>query len=472
MKYYYNSQTFNADHLLHEYEELATKGKKSTLKEPDFINLANHFENENLFEDALNVLDTGLQHFKDSATLHMRKARLLIYKKDIDNALESLNRAEVYGEGEASFEVDILRVRALCYQKKFDDANALLTDLKIKYFPYSDKLSDVYCIEALLYERQEHYEQMYQALKDALLENPENKEALRRMFMCVEFSKKHRESIMLHLYLIDEKPYSHLAWYNLAHGYYATSQYEEAIEAFEYAFLIDEKCDMAYIDCADLCYSLHKWDKALECYLNAIPLITPDEEILGRIGECYIQLGNYEKAKIYLYRALSHNPKDEGVYFHIGEAYFKEGKWESATHFYKQAVKLSPERDDFLAALAKNNVKLGLVEQALTLYKRAIQLIPDFSEYWVEMAGIYIHKDQPEIALSILEEADNHTISADMYYSTAVCQFMLGNKKQAMDTLKEGLIDCFEGHTLLFELNPPLQHDKDVKAIIRYFRIE
>ncbi len=470
MKHYYNNQAFNADHLLSEYEDSRTKGKKITLKEPDFINLANHLEHENLLEDALDVLDTALEHFKDSATLHIRKARLLIYKKDIDKALESLNRAEIYGE--ESFEVDILRVRALCYQKNFDEANALLTDLKIKYFPYSDKLSDVYCIEALLYERQEHYEQMYMALKDALLENPENMEALRRMFMCVEFSRKHRESIQLHLQLIDEKPYSHLAWYNLAHAYYSTSQYDEAIEAFEYSYLINEQYQDAYLDCANLCHSLHKWEKALECYLAALPLINPDEEVLMRIGECYIQLGNYEKAKIYLYRALSHNPKDEEVYFHIGEAYAKEGKWDNAIHFYKQAVKLMPERDDFLTALARNTEKLGLEEEAIALYKRSIQLIPDFSENWVEMASIYIRKNQADVAISILEEGDKHTISSEMYYCNAVCYFMKDQRKEALEFLKEGLLDNFDKHTLIFELNPELKSNKDVQAIIRYYTNE
>ncbi len=453
-----------------EYEALATKGKKTTLKEPDFINLANHFEHENLLEDALEVLDTAISHFKDSAALHIRKARLLIYKKDIDKALESLNRAEIYGED--SFEVDILRVRALCYQKKFDEANALLTNLKIKYFPYSDKLSDVYCIEALLFERQEHYEQMYQALKDALLENPNNREALHRMFLCVEVSRKHRESVHLHLHLIDEQPYSHLAWYNLAHAYYAISQYEDAVEAFDYAYLIDENFDVAYLDCAELCYSIHKWEKALDCYLQAVTLIEPDEEVLCRIGECYHNLGNTEKAKIYLYRALAHNPKDEEVYFHIGQAYAKEGKWESAIHFYKQAVKLSPDRDDFLAALAKTNVHLQHPNEALVLYKRAVQVLPDFTEYWVGMARIYIEKNQIEVALAVMEEADKHTIGYDIYYCTAACQFMLGAKKQAMDSLKEGLLENYDAHTMLFEICPRLTQDKDVQAILRYYKSE
>jgi len=470
MKHYYNNQAFDADQLINEYEGLVTKGKKITLKEPDFINLANHFEHENLLEDALDVLDTALFHFKDSAALHIRKARLLIYKKDIDKALESLNRAEIYGE--ESFEVDILRVRALCYQKNFDAANALLTNLKIKYFPYSEKLSDVYCIEALLYERQEHYEQMYLALKDALLENPGNMEALRRMFMCVEFSRKHRESIELHLHLIDEKPYSHLAWYNLAHAYYATSQYEDAIEAFEYSYLVDESYDIAYLDCAELCYSLHKWEKALDCYLSALPLIEADEEVLTRIGECYIQIGQYEKAKIYLYRALSHNPKDEEVYFHIGQAYAKAGKWENAIHFYRQAVKLMPERDDFLYALAKNEQMLGKEDEAIALYKRAIQLIPDFSESWVGMATVYLHRGQPQVALGVLEEADKYTISPEMHYTNAVCHFRLKQRSEALEFLKDGLLDYFDGHAFIFELAPELKLNKDVQAIIRYYRNE
>ncbi len=373
---------------------------------------------------------------------------MLFYTKEIDKAFESLDRAEIFGY--SNFEINLLRIRGYCYQKEYHIAKELLVNLKIQYFHIPEKISEVYSMEALIYERQEDYCQMFDALKESLLENPKNTDALGRMYLCVELSGKYQESAALHQQLIDMEPYSYMAWFNLGHAWYAIGEHHKALNAFDYSLLINDRFELAYLDCAELCYSLHKWAKALPLYLKLLELMEPDEELLCRIGECLEHLGQYEKAKVYLYRGLAKNPKDPEIYFHIGQCYAKESVWESAIHFFKQAVKLNPERDDYIAALANNHVQMGFPHRAIPLYKKATSLLPEMSAYWVELTRIFIQRNKIDEALCLLDEAFENTYDASLLFCQAACQFMQGNKVTAMDTLREGLLENYDMHRLLF----------------------
>jgi tetratricopeptide (TPR) repeat protein len=263
-----------------------------------------------------------------------------------------------------------------------------------------------------------------------------------------------------------------MAWFNLAHAYFAVGEYKKALDAFDYAIIVNENFELAYLDCAELCHSLHMWKKALPLYLKLLELIDADEELLCRIGECMEKLGDYEKAKVYLYRALALDPKAADTYFLIGQCYAMQGVWESSLHFYKQAVKLDPERDDYIAALAKNHVKLGFPTRAIPLYKKATTIGPEIGSYWSELTQIFISRKKISAALELLDEAFENTYDARLLYCQAACQFINVDKTTAMDTLREGLLENYHLHHLLFEICPDLKEDKDVKAIIRYYNPE
>ncbi len=471
MKHFIHTKGRKADNkLIAQYEQHTQLGSFPSFGENEYVSLLDHFEEENNIENALNLINQALSQHKESGLLHLRKARLLLYTKDIDKAFESLDRAEIFGY--SNFEISLMRVRAYCYREEYKIAKELLTNMKIQCFHIPEQISEVYNMEAFLFERTEEYSQMFESLKEAILENPKNKEALGRIYLCVEMSHKYQESIVLHKQVLDLEPYSFMAWFNLAHAYFANGEYKKALDAFDYAIIVNENFELAYLDCAELCYSLHMWEKALPLYLKLLELIDADEELLCRIGECYQKLSDYEQAKIYLYRALALNPKAPETYFLIGQCYAMQGIWESSLHFYKQAVKLDPERDDYIAALAKNHVKLGFPMRAIPLYKKATSIGPEMGSYWAELTQIYISKKKINAALEVLDKASESAYDARLLYCQAACQFIKADKTAAMDTLRESLLEDYHLHTMLFEICPNLKEDRAVKAIIRYFNPE
>ncbi|MFK7806444.1 MAG: tetratricopeptide repeat protein, partial [Saprospiraceae bacterium] len=254
-----------------------------------------------------------------------------------------------------------------------------------------------------------------------------------------------------------------------AHAYFAIGEYKLALEAFDYAVITNEDFELAYLDYAELCYCLHMWDKALSLYIKLTQLIEPDEELLCRIGECLEHLGEYDKGRVYLYRALGMNPKYAETYYHIGQCYAQEGAWGSSLHFYKQAVKLDEEREDYLSALAKNHQMLGYPQRAIPFYKRAIEIGPELGVNWAELTQILIQENKIEDALNLVEDAFEHTYDAGLFYCKAACEFKKRDFATAMDTLKEALLEDHGKHQMLFAICPELIEDRGVQAIIRYY---
>lgn len=61
------------------------------------------------------------------------------------------------------------------------------------------------------------------------------------MWYCVELAGKQDESVELHKAILDENPYSYLAWHNLGNAYYDMGYFEKSIEAYEFVVTINEQ---------------------------------------------------------------------------------------------------------------------------------------------------------------------------------------------------------------------------------------
>ena len=297
-----------------------------------------------------------------------------------------------------------------------------------------------------------------------------NQAALERMWIIVEFTRKHRESIKVHQLVLDHQPYAYQAWYNLGHAFYSLNEYEEAKTAFEFAFLINKKFELAYRDFAEVCFDLKQYREALQCLLEAQQQFEADSEMLTRIGECYSQLGETSKAKVYLFRALNLDQRNDEIYFHIGCCYAQDNHFQSAVHFFKQALKLDDTREDYRFVLGQTYTKLGRIKKAAQQLTAAIEAAPELSNYWFEMVKLLLHQQKTNEALELVNVALENTYGADLIYGQAAALFALNQETKALEVLGEALQEDFREHRLLFELTPALRNHKQVKAIIRYYQ--
>src|SRR5690606_13391119 len=184
--------------------------------------------------------------------------------------------------------------------------------------------------------------------------DPNNAEALERFWYAVELAKKYDDSVAFHKELIDRNPYNHLAWFNLGMSFSCSWEYDKAIDAMEYAFIINDQFEAAYKECAELCIQQNKIDKAIDLYKDMNEKFGPDAEYMVSLASCLIKIKDIATAKSYLLKALKFDPYNEEVYFLLGECYTHNQNWYSAINAYLKAIELDSNMEDYYLALAKS----------------------------------------------------------------------------------------------------------------------
>jgi tetratricopeptide (TPR) repeat protein len=448
--------------LVTDYEALREQGREVVWEEKAFAQVIEYYERENQFPRAIEAINLAIKHFAYSADFYLKKAQLLIDTHQEAQALQVLEAAANFAPFDP--EIGLLRAEALSQMGLYEEALDLLNELK----PNADSttLANIYVCEAAVYEHSEEYERMYYALKGALQENPHHEEALEQLWLCVEATRKYEESIALHQEVIEADPYSYLAWYNLGHAQAYLGNYEEAIEAYEYAFLTNEKFEFAYRDCAEMCCEIKQYRKALQCYGEVLERFEPDSELFFNMGQCYQHLADYTSARACYTKALHLDHYNDEILFHIGECYARAGKWKQAVKAFNKAIDMEDFREEYYAALAEACAALGEAEQAAANFKKAVELAPEQTAYWMQYTGFLIESDQVEDALAVLQEAEDYSTGAELLYCRIACLFALGRRQEALYWLAEALVEDFEMYEVLFELLPSLRNDRDVVHLI------
>ncbi|MEI9942665.1 MAG: hypothetical protein WDN26_00435 [Chitinophagaceae bacterium] len=153
-----------------------------------------------------------------------------------------LDRASLFDNNDIN--VYILKTDAYLALDEQEKAVILLEEA-LHIFEGEEKIELLFEL-ADVYDDYEEFDKVFDCLKMILELDPNNEEALYKICFWTDFTGRSEESIRLHQQIIDDFPYSELAWFNLAAAYQGLKLYEKAIDAYLYAVAIEEKFDYAY----------------------------------------------------------------------------------------------------------------------------------------------------------------------------------------------------------------------------------
>lgn len=451
--------------LAAEYEAMKKNGEIPYLGEETFFKLIGYYESESQLNLALEVVDHALLHFSFSADFYLKKAQLLILSQRDREALEVLQKAEIYAPSEPG--IQFLRAEVLAYDGRHEEAMALLADFKQQVG--REEMDDFFFTEALVFECQSRFEEMYQSLSEALTCNPDHLEAIERIAISIEVTRKYEDSIPLFESILDHDAYSYLAWFNLGHAYVYTGRYQLAIEAYEYAFLSNPTFEEAYRECADLQLQMQQFQPALATYKEMMELFGPDADLYFHMGQCYQALDQPQSARALYQEALKLDPLDDETIHQIGLTWMKEKKYPQAVRFFNQAVQLETKREDYYSSLGQAYYQMGRWDESEENLRMAIRQAKENVDLWLDLALFYMDLNKFKEAQQVLQEATLFVDSAEISYCKVAILFYLGHRQEALYWLMEALEDNFELHYTLFEYHPELQQDPGVTHLINSY---
>lgn len=465
----YNSER---DHsliiLVNEFEKMSERDEVSFFKENDFLKLIRYYEKELLFDKAIEVVDYAITQHGFSADLHIRKAELFLAIRNSEKALSMLEMAEVYAPSEP--EIHLLRAKIMCGNGDFGEALQIIENTKIN--ASEDELSDIYLAEAQVFEALKDYNKMYECLRKSLAFDHDNESALEKVWVCTELTKKYQESIRFHKDLINKSPYSFLAWYNLGHAYACKGRYEEAIEAYEFSYLINEEFELGYRECADLCFQTCYYERAKDIYDEALQLFGPDADLLISLGECFLKLEDYDSAQSYFTKASKLDPYKDEVYYFLGLCHSKANRWLSAVNSYFKAIELDDRREEYFCSLAEAFSQLKEYTKAHYYFQKATELGPELPEMWHPHAAFLIRIGEYDQAEDVITEGEFHAGGAALLYCRAALHFARFGEKEGLESLRLALIEDIRMAEMIYDLMPSCKDIIKVEQLISFYQGE
>lgn len=451
--------------LIAEFEDAVQSFSPELWEEKSFLKLISHYENQGSFDRALAVADLAIKQYKYRVDFYLQKARLMMINMRFAEALNILNQA--YSISPYEIEVPLLKAKILTLQGNPEEALMIIDEVKL-IFQNAD-LHEILLMEAFIQESMKDFDKMFYTLREALIINPNNTEALEQIWVSVEFSKKYDESVSLHLNLIDKNPYSYLAWYNLGHAYSCLGEYKKAIDALEYSFLINSRFEQGYMDCAELALQIGQYEKAFQCYSDTNDIFGPDTELVAYMAECLIKLNRHKDAKSMLLKAVHQDPFNDEIFFYLGECYFSEKNWDKALHYYKESIEIDEYREEYHSALAHVYCEMGNSKKAETHFAKAARCGQEQSQYWAMYIKFLLEKQNFEKAEKIIRRADKYSVGTDLTFCKVAYNLLTNNRAAALIDLEEALQEDSSMSKILFEIIPTLQDDVEIKGMIRYF---
>ncbi|MBC7885444.1 MAG: hypothetical protein H7X99_08205, partial [Saprospiraceae bacterium] len=448
-----------------DFESKFEQGDVGYLDEKVYLQLLEYYEDEYLFDKALEVVDYAIEQYKYRSEFYIIKARLLLNSHKVNECIILLDIAENMAPFER--EISIIRARALAIKKDFAAAQEILDDLTLGATK-SDSV-EILIAESFIFEHMKDYNAMYDALSKAVIIDSKNEEAMERIWISAELSRRYEDSVDLHKIIIDKDPYNYQAWYNLGHGYNCIWEYEKAIDALEYSFIINPEFESGYLDCADTCLQIRNYEKALEIYVEANNRFGPNNELMVNIAHCFIYMNRIGIAKQWLLKAIKLDGYNDEAYFLLGECYAKDLVWYNAINAYHKAIELENRREEYYLGLAKAYLAVEDYNKATINFQMATQTGPEETLYWKEYICFLIKLGLFDEAIQVLDEAEDHTYGADLLYCRAITNFLMKNKGECLELLEEALLEDFDQHSLIFDIAPELKLDKDINSMIRYF---
>jgi tetratricopeptide (TPR) repeat protein len=452
--------------LLLQYNNFRSGKKFSFIEEESFERIIDYFDETDDIPSAVEAVNYAVEQFPYSASLHIKKADLLIATRRYREALSLLDKAELLDSNDIN--LYILKTDAHLALDNQEKAAALL-EKAIHVFEGEEKAELLFEL-ADVYDDYEEFDKVFNCLKLILEQDPVNEEALYKICFWTDYTGRNEESIKLHQKIIDEFPYTQLAWFNLGAAFQGLKLYEKSIDAYQYAIAIDEKFDYAYRNMGDAYLRLHKYREAIEVLQKVLELSMPEEVIYEALGHCYEKLKNYAQARFH-YRKASHlNSTDSHLYFKIAGTYMNEGHWDSAVKNIENAMRINKSQPDYHFALAKCYVQLNRIKDAVIHFSNFIKARPKNANGWKELIKCLYDAEYFEEALEQVYNAQKNTHYKPLFtfYKSAVL-FSLGKSKEALLQLELAMQKSPSLIKQFIELNPShLQHQSIIELIAAY----
>jgi tetratricopeptide (TPR) repeat protein len=357
--------------LWQRYITACKKGIEPYFDADEIDALLDSFEEKDDFTHYGPLLKLGLRLHPDHPDLKIRQCKFHLYNEEYRQALDLL---ESIGEMNGQ-DVDADMIRLECYSalKMYHKVIEYIENLIKADCEYIEEIFEYLAPVLSDLEMTDEAKHFIQWGAQMFPDNIVLKDEL--CYLC-EMEGDFEQAINICNELIDREPYSYDYWFTLGRLYSLAADFDNAIDAFDFALTCDDSDENLKILKAYCLFMNENYEKALEVYAEITNSEVPAGQIKSLMAECYIKMEEFEQA----YRMLKEvvggkDPAtdDAEIYLSFIRCCLETGRIKEASQTLRKAADIFPDNVRVLSLLALNYMNIGKEDIALQITNKILQ---------------------------------------------------------------------------------------------------
>ena len=447
-----------------KFENMLKTNKVCFFDSEEFENIILHYLDSGKVNLSKKALKLGLEQHPNSIGLKLVQVELLVFENKLDKAEKLLNELEAVDPRNDEVYIQ----RANIFSKQGNHIKAI-DCLKIA-LQYTEDFADVYSLLGMEYLFIDEVNHAKNSFIKCLEDDSDDQSALSNVIYCYDFLDEHEDAIQFLEEFIDHNPYSEVAWHQLGRQFFTIKDYKKAIEAFDFACVIDESFIGAYLEKGRSYEKLKMYTQAIVCYKETLKIDDPSSYVYRKIGYCYEGLKKYDSALKYYLKSVHEDPLMDKTWVAIADLHLKKNDFKKALQFINKALGIDEQNHLYWRRFAIVNKELTFYEEAVLGFKKAIEHGDKFLDTWLFLSDShYLLNDVPTAIETLLKATEIFNDEYEIEYRLSALYMLHNETEKSLYHLVNGMSLNFTNRTIIEELFPTIWENEIIQKYIQNF---
>ena len=414
---------------------------------------------------AKKAVKLGLQQHPASIDLKLLRVEIYIFENELDKAsvlLKIIDRLEPNND-------EVFIQKATISSKNGNHKEAI--ELLKKALTFTDDKVDIWSLLGMEYLYLDDFKNARLVFEKCILVDYEDYSALYNLVYCFDMDKEHEEAITYLNSYIEINPYCEVAWHQLGRQYFILEMYQEALNSFDYAVLIDESFIGGYLEKAKTLEQLERYKQAIDNYLITLQLDDATAFVYLRIGECHEKIENFDEAISFYKKAVHEDPLLDKGWMMLANIYHAQNNFQKAAYYISKALTIEEDNSLYWRRYSEINLKLNFYEEAVAGFEKCLALNDDALEIYMGLTDVLSFLGEFNDAIHTLIKAQKiYKDSAEVEYRLTGLFFILNKEKYSFNHLKAAMKIDYDYRIILRELYPVVYDHIKVQKLLSDFK--
>lgn len=392
---YYQQQEFK--NILTRYAE----NKQGYFDAEELEDLADYFISQHKISKALEIINHSIHLHPQYIQMIKLKFRILVLLDDKEGAQDLLC---LLPDTECTQEKFTLELLFLLDKENVSDAIRICDQFLSEQKDPVEKAIEI----SSLFTNHGFADAASLCLKKMILRHPDNLELKSALAEAYLFADKPQAAIPLINEVLDHVPYSIDEWNMLGEAYMALSDYNQALEAYSFAEIIDATHPEMMLKTGHCFFKLKNYIKAIDYYQRYLE--QEDffkEEACFFLGLSFYSLKKFDQAIPYLEKSIASNHKffshTYDAYSYLSICYAGKKEYGKAINYINLAITENPEEEEGYLKKSQLYLIADQINEAKSSFMEVMKISNNKRETLKAIENIFKRFDLPEEGEMILE---------------------------------------------------------------------